>query len=326
MTNPSALAVRPLPSDFIDLKYDLGFFVVGTETRSRYIAERISGRTEALIALRYPLRQVGSYVDNHRWARAVGCEVFPLGNYVTDEGRDVFSMIKAKIQALLPCDGTIRVWIDLSSMDKALLARVLLAVHDICISSAANISVNILYCPALFEEPSFAFQPVRMITPAIPELAGSISLRSENARLIIGLGYEYGVALGIMQQAEPDSAYVFVPASTDQRYDGALRKANMNFDFGAEQVTLAKYLVDNPATLFGQLLALTSDASRHQRYLIVPGGPKIFAACAALVAIRRRPWIPLLRVSLVPFSGYAKADPSDRVVGMELMFTAPIET
>jgi hypothetical protein len=326
MTDSSDFVVRPLPSEFADVAYDLGFFVVGTEARSRHIAEKFAERTKSLVALRYPLRQVGSYVRNHRWAKANSCEIFDLGNYVIDEGRELFNIIQAKIRAIVPGEGLARVWIDVSSMDKALLARVLLCVYEICIAAQNKISISILYCPAFFVEPLYAFQPVRLITPAIPELSGSISLRSENASLIIGLGYEYGVALGIMQQAEPDGAYVFVPASPDKRYDDALQKANMGFDFGSEQVTLAKYLVENPATLFEQLFALTSDASRHQRYIIVPGGPKIFAACATLVAVKRRPWIPLLRVSLVPISGYAIADPSDRMVGMELMFTAPAVT
>ena len=97
---------------------------------------------------------------------------------------------------------------------------------------------------------------------------------------------------------QPDRAFAFIPSGSDSRFEAAVKKANFDFDFGYENIRLAPYEIHHPLALLDRLLTLTSDASLTERVVIVPHGPKIFAALATMVGLIRAPLITVMRVSI----------------------------
>jgi hypothetical protein len=147
-------------------------------------------------------------------------------------------------------------------------------------------------------EPLYALVPVRECAPAIPELSGELGIHQSSLTLLLGLGFEFGVSLGLLQQLEPDNAVIFVPEGVDHRYDRAVRTANFELDFGLGNARVFPYQVSQPLSTFESLFSLSAVASMTHRVVIAPNGPKIFAALATVIALYRAPLVAVLRASL----------------------------
>lgn len=235
--------------------------------------------------------------------------VHKLDSYRVDRGGKFRSFVSHFIERKPTEQPERRFFIDVSSMDRSLIGRLL---NSILAVVEPPFNLRICYAPATFIEPSYAFIPARECTASIPELSGSLGIHQSSLSLLLGLGYEYGVSLGLLEQFEPDNAIVFMPTGTDDRYDRAVRKANFDFDFGLENIGLFEYRVNQPVALFDSLFSITSDVSIMHRVVIAPNGPKIFAAVATVVGLFRAPQVAVLRASLAatPPPHHVEADGS----------------
>jgi hypothetical protein len=137
-----------------------------------------------------------------------------------------------------------------------------------------------------------------------------LGVHQSSVSLLLGLGFEYGVSLGLLEQLEPDNAIILVPKGTDIRYDLAVKKANFEFDFGLENVRLVPFQVNQPLALFESLFSICAEASIAHRVIVAPNGPKILAALAVVVGLFRAPNVTVLRASLAsqPPTHHVEAD------------------
>jgi len=202
-----------------------------------------------------------------------------------------------------------RLFVDVSSMNRSLIARLLASIFMVV---EPPFSLRIYYAPAAYVEPQYLFMPARQSAPAIPELSGKLGTHQSGLALLLGLGFEYGVSLGLLEQFEPDRAIVFMPRGSDERYDRAVRKANFDFDFGHENLELFQYQVNQPLALFESLFSITAGVTAGQRLVIARNGPKILAALATIVGLFRAPQVTVLRASLAtgPPDHHVEADGS----------------
>lgn len=288
-----ALSVRGAPKRLHLDEYDFGFFAIGYERRSRFIASALAPNTGELCGFEYDTNAL-AFSENRNWASEHEAHIQALYDYRVDrEGR--FRDFVAKYLRRKPAGQMKRIFIDVSSMDRSLIARLL---NSIFTSIDPPFNLRVCYAPAAFVEPNFHFIPARECAAAIPELSGNLGLHQSSLTLVLGLGFEYGVSLGLLEQFEPDNAVIFMPTGTDDRYDDAVKKANFNFDFGIENAELSRYRVDQPLSVFDSLYSITSNASSLHRVVIAPNGPKIFAAIATVVGLFRAPQVSVLRASL----------------------------
>jgi hypothetical protein len=280
----------------IDVKqdYDLGFYAIGYERRSSFVASQLAARTKKLYGLEYDTAAL-AIQENRKWAEENGVIRHQPINYRTDEEGHLWSFVDKAIGEIDEGDNEKVIFIDVSSMDRSLLARLLAAVFNIL---KPPLRLRLCYAPAAYVAPKYVFVPTRECAPAIPELSGTLGIHQSSVSLLLGLGFEYGVSLGLLEQLEPDHAIVFIPRGTDARYDSAVRKANFEFDFGLENVRLIPFQVNQPLAVFESLFSISAEASIAHRVIIAPNGPKILAALAIIVGLFRAPHVTVLRASL----------------------------
>jgi hypothetical protein len=286
-------AVRA-PVDLCVKRYDLGFFAIGYERRSRFVASCLCEATNRLCGFEYQTEEL-AIEENKSWARDSGALVESLGNFRTDRDGSFCLQIQNLVEENTTATAHKLIFVDVSSMDRSLIARLLASLFSVV---KPPFMLRICYAPAKFLEPEYVFVPVRECAPAIPELAGELGAHQSSVSLLLGLGFEFGVSLGLLQQLEPDQAVIFVPEGVDPRYDRAVRKANFDLDFGLDNARVFPYLVDQPLSTFESLFTLTSNASITHRVVLAPNGPKMFAALATVIGLYRMPNVTVLRASL----------------------------
>jgi hypothetical protein len=286
-------ASRP-PEDLRDTSYDVGFYAIGYERRSRYIASYLSKQTKSLIGFEYRATEL-AFNENKAWAHENEVKELKLGDYRVDRENQFAAAVGDSIATSSSGTTQKQIFVDVSSMDRSLIARLL---NSIFTKVSPPFTLRILYAPASFHEPTYAFTPVRECAPSIPELSGELGVHQSSLTLLLGLGFEFGVSLGLLQQLEADYAIIFVPEGADPRYDKAVKKANFELDFGLQSARVFPYHVKQPIATFDSLFSLSASASVKHRVVVAPNGPKIFAALATVVGLFRAPHVTVLRASL----------------------------
>lgn len=184
--------------------------------------------------------------------------------------------------------------IDCSSMDRSSLAKILAHVKT---SSVDFDRLNVIYFPQTFSPPALSLETVSRFGPIARQFSGSSRSSSEKMCLVMGVGYEFGKAIGAQDYLEPDELYAFHPIGTDVDFEKAVLKANSNFDFVGDPDKVIAYPLLDPAALLDNLLTLIDFKRQSHRVMLLPMGPKIFAALCLVVALRFHPDVRVWRYS-----------------------------
>lgn len=203
--------------------------------------------------------------------------------------------LKKLLSALTPSVGSrVSLDIDCSSMDRSALAEILAHVK----ASSDNFeSLNVIYFPQTFSTPALSLETVSRFGPIARQFSGSSRSSSEKMCLVMGVGYEFGKAIGAQDYLEPDELYAFQPIGTDVEFEKAILKANSNFDFVGDPEKVITYPLHDPAALLDNLLTLIDFKRQSHRVMLLPMGPKIFAALCLVVALRFHPDVRVWRFS-----------------------------
>jgi hypothetical protein len=145
--------------------------------------------------------------------------------------------------------------------------------------------LKIYYCPAVYSEPTRRFPQIKMIGPVSDIFSGFNSDPSKPTGLILGMGFEPGVSMGILSQLEPKIALCFWGSGIDSRFDNAVSRANLNFDFADYKTKLVDYIVEDPIGTAFYLESLIYGLVSTYNVILIPMGPKIFAFLSALVSM-----------------------------------------
>ncbi|TPN47746.1 MULTISPECIES: hypothetical protein [unclassified Mesorhizobium] len=262
----------------------------GYESRSTEFLHKLdTGIYSSIIIADYGSYGVFSYDDNNRKIRR---EIDDSILAFHDSAH-----VAAALSTLIRSNDGASIEIDISSFDRATLAQIFIGIF----SNASSVtSVKLHYFAQRFLEPDLRkLETVRAFGPVSPFLAGQPSSGSRSLCLIFGAGHELGKAIGAIDTLEPDEIYCFKPYGIDQRYDSTILRANMDFEFIENKDNIISYDLEDPFGTYMQLRSLVEVKARNSSVVILPLGPKLYAAISIIVALIYHPSVKVWRHSTV---------------------------
>lgn len=302
------LRVIPLPAS--SEHYDLSLAALGYESRSVHAATQHSARTRHFLV--YDGQASKIFKKNVEAARALD------GSRLA--ASEPLHLFNGQISQVLGQVSTgQRIAIDISSFDRRRLAIVL----DQVLQTSRDfdeMTVDILYSPADYSPPPahLSSSPLEA-APIGDSFRGHLRKTSLPLTAVFGLGYEPQRAIGAFELLEPSRAWAFWPNSDDERYEKSLRHANrLLLDVFSPQDVLT-YPVLSPTETYYRLESLVSGLTPTSRVVLVPMGPKIFAACCILLGLDQSPERPAVwRIGTSGMSEPFDSRPRGEIVGIRL--------
>ncbi|MDR6632585.1 hypothetical protein J2X72_001369 [Phyllobacterium sp. 1468] len=224
--------------------------------------------------MKMPEYRIHKYIENVSEAEF-------LGHHIVHDF-DRFLRIELNEILLEHQTNDLKIYFDISSINRVMMFRVLAELSRLCRS---NYKLKILYCPAAFSEPDWRFPQIESLGPIGPEFSGYNADPSKPLCLILGLGFEPGVSMGIISQLEPSASFCFWGTGSDSRFDQAVRRANFDFEFTGFNTRTISYIVSDPQGSFQMIESLIYGLARNFNVILVPMGPKIFSFLAYLLAL-----------------------------------------
>lgn len=297
--------------DFDDVESWSGvLYAVGYEARSAHAAELIGARCTDYLGVGFESNQVLAFDESLRAAQergqakvcattAVGDEIREfVGRHVGEQGR--------------------RLAIDVSSFSRDRLAAVLWTVLESVAQSGYG-DVDLLYSPAKFRQADRKREQPPVRASLIEKFEGWITDPSLPTRAIVGLGYEPGRAVGAIEFLEPSLIDFFIPVGFDERYESEVRAANDGLLSSSDAVTTVAYPLSQPYKLVARLMSTIDDRASH-RPVLLPLGPKIFAAAAIVASALSEHRVPIWRISDGGASPSAPVAAEGPVVTLRMQF------
>jgi len=259
------------------VELDLLINAVGFETRALFAYRSGLVVAEKILSFAFPVCERFAYRDNLNEMKGSGAKILfdPLPDLAAD---DFFEWFTNSFEGK-----KIRVGVDVSSMNRAMIAAALVFLASIREQIAACL---IFYSPQVFVEPPKDFPRLERVGPGLPELGGHDGDPGLPVGMIISVGYEYGVAVGLINKVEPQITVCLHGVGTDPRFETAVKGANLDFDFGIGNVQLAKYMLYDPVGAFRYIDELIYGMVDRYRVLVIPLGPKLVSALMALLSIK----------------------------------------
>jgi hypothetical protein len=263
----------PLSFDaFGEQKFDLFIYALGFETRATKLASHCVA--QKIIALKMPDLGIHSYRKNCEFASTRKHRVVDnIDNFLESELPSYFR--KAGDRSLV-------VGFDISSVNRIILFDVLIKLATVVRSGD---QIGVYYCPAAFTEPDWQFPCIEKLGPITPGFSSFNADPSKPLCLMLGMGFEAGVSMGIISQLEPRLSYCFWGTGVSNDFDRAVRRANFDFDFTGFNTKVLSYDIKDPKGAFNMLDAVIYGLMKDYRIVVVPMGPKIFALLTALVGM-----------------------------------------
>jgi len=288
----------------------MGYYAIGYEARSRFIAQKFEKQSSALCAIDLENPAILSYSENLAHAAR---------NKHYHVRRSELSL-KEQILPFPNRESELRLFIDVSSMDRRTLAMVLY--HFVTISYGVKVQLYVLYAPATFNLPPKDMAPVQFSGPVNDLLGGVPKDPKLPTFMFIGLGYELGFALSMVETFEPATVFAYVPRGTNKNFDRWVDRVNLPLFSDGGYVTRILYSVFAPANALIDLKERLLAVKDQSRIVLVPAGPKLFSAMGILCGYIYSPDICVWRVSsqLDPSNAQRIADGS--ITGFRLQIDA----
>lgn len=275
------ITMQQLRADPVDVFiYGLGF-----ETRSIAAAKRQPVATK-ICAIQMPEVRVHSYSRNVAFARANNHAIF-------DKVGEMFSSAICPIIGEYD-DRPLSIRFDVSSVNRIVMYQILIGLS---VNLREFDTVEIIYCPAAFSEPDWQFPQIESIGPAVGEMTAFNSDPRKPLCLLLGLGFDPGISMGIISQLEPRLSFCLWGSGVDARFDAAVRRANFDFDYPGFTVKTIPYLIKDPLSTYSYVENIVFGLKTDFNIVMVPMGPKIFALLSGLVALAHCGEMAIWRVS-----------------------------
>jgi hypothetical protein len=307
------IAIRPWEArtlaDLADQRYDAVLSSLGYEARSTAIPRALAAPGRG-VAVGFPSQQELAYPTNERWYRA-------HGYHVSDRWENRFLGLVRELFADVATKPGRRIAVDVSSMERPRVAAVVETIASL--PDHVTLDIDLLYAPARYQRPSDLPSGALSLTCVSPYFSGVIGTQAENPVALIGLGYEPWKAAGALLSLEVDEAIAFAPSGFDRRFYGAMKRANRGLLSGPHAPHVTDYDIADPAGCFAMLDG-TINAARAQGStpLLVPLGPKVFAACACLAAAVHHPHVTVWRASFLERERASRRSADGNVCGITI--------
>lgn len=295
--------------------FDLLINCVGYEERARYPVA--SGIVSADNYISFVFEESGlfGYDQNLRMAGELGSKLIKREELVADR-----AVIDHVLHSIFD-NKRLRVGIDISCMNRSMIAAAFRAVllNPECVEAA-----TIIYTPAKYRAPDDRYPQIDQIGPVIPELSGYQSDPSLPIGLLIGLGYEFGIASGIMNRLEPKLTIAFRAVGNGQPYEEAVRKANFDFAFGMSRCEVTNYSLLQPHLASAYIENILFSMARQYRCILVPMGPKLLSAIFILAGFHFFGRIAVWRISEIGKEAH-NATPDGKLVMSDIDLARTLE-
>jgi len=274
-------------------RYDRLVAVIGYEERSTRVLESFGGTARQITAFDYENQDVLSY-NRNKQLFASAHSVASLPGLVEQLRADYDAdRVRATSAPRSVMAGGVRWLVDISSMDRDLLATIIRFASDTLKDTDL---LRFVYSPAAFSpELQRDFGTIRINRPVLG-LEGWPADPSQELHAVVGLGFERTLALAAVETLEPGKALYFHPRGFDLRYDTAFDMINRSL-FISEFDSMRSYQLAEPLSLYSMLENYASAMANRARIVFVPLGPKLFALASMLVAVQYPRMCSVWRVS-----------------------------
>jgi hypothetical protein len=200
----------------------------------------------------------------------------------------------------------IRIAFDVSSVNRLVLFEVLLAVARF---AQPGDDFQVFYCPAAFAEPVPQFPCIEKLGPVSGAFSGFDADPAKPLCLIMGVGFDAGVSMGIISHLEPRLTYCLWGTGVSNEFDTAVKKANFDFEFAGFNTKVLSYDLKDPVGAFQMLDGIAYGLRSEFRVVTLPMGPKLFTVHTALLGIAYFGEIAIWRVQ------HSRSDAPDSLPG-----------
>lgn len=286
------IAVYPINAgELAEQEFDFGVYSIGYEDGSAFVGKLLAPRCRKLISLDLGGPAIHSYADNRVLAEKLKTSKVEA------------SRLSLREPSVIPPHKSVgdeRIFLDVSSMDRRSLGIVLY--HLLTTPPAGRIQLYILYAPAVFTAPTRHIRPVKFSGPVNDLLGGGPKDPRMPTVMFLGLGYEVGLALSMVETFEPASVFAYVPRGTDKRFDRHVDRINLPLFADGRYVSRVEYPITAPTNALIDLKERLLAVKDQARVIMVPSGPKMFSAMGILFGYVYSPEVCVWRVSseLVP--------------------------
>ena len=175
--------------------------------------------------------------------------------------------------------------------------------------ASAQDDIEILYCPAAFDEPAPQFPCIEKLGPISGAFSAFDADPAKPLCLIMGVGFDAGVSMGIISHLEPRLTYCLWGTGVSKEFDVSVKRANFDFEFAGFDTKVLSYDLRDPVGAFQMLESVTYGLRRDYRIVVIPMGPKLFTLHAALIGIAYFGEVAIWRVQ------HTRLDPPDSLPG-----------
>jgi hypothetical protein len=298
--------------------FDVRIFVCGYESRSRFVFEKLDGVSQGNLILDYQCSGTLNYDENMRRFQEFGnCKFVPvdgkldaaiqtyIGDYIRNADRY----------------DDLNILFDISSCSRSVMATVFLAISSI---SGVKFNVSCTYALSTFGSPPTSELPSHISQPVIGDLSGWSDDLTNPPCAVIGLGFEPGRALGCIDYLEIPEVRLFMPIGPDARFREAVSQANAALVSEADGTALLYYDVLDANGSYEKLESLVFGLMSDHRPVLIPLGPKIFAALCIVLAIKMLPAVCVWRTSSGSIGGIRDQKASGEISVFNTVFKNPL--
>jgi hypothetical protein len=271
--------------------YDLMFVTCGYEARSTFLYTEFQGDIKHLVVLDYGSAGIHSY-DRNRELFEQASPVGWIDLKQSTQQSEIAGWIDVATSSIDQGAG-LRVLFDISSCSRSTMAKVLTV---LALKLKCDVQLTCAYAVSAYFAPPEGELPSSVSEPVIGDLSGWSSDLSKPPCAIIGLGFEPGRALGSIDYLEVPEVRLFLPDGPDGRFADAVIEANRHL-INEPGVTVSSYHVLDPVDAYQKLESMVLGLLPRFRPIIIPLGPKIFAALSMLLALRLLPQVCIWRTS-----------------------------
>lgn len=272
--------------------FDIAIAICGYETRSSHLFKTAEFQATRTVVLDYHSDGMLSYDANKAFYEALDDRDFiDIDDQLAARLRETLTHIGTQME---PEDALPRILIDISSCSRSVMAKLLLSIAE---TLPARAEVTCAYALSAFDTPPDGELPSHISEPVVGDLSGWSDDLSKPPCAVIGLGFEPGRALGCMDYLEIPEVRLFMPFGVDPRFEQAVHNANAVLITEAGGQSVLPYEVLDPAATYEKMESLVYGLMPRFRPVIIPLGPKIFAALAMVLAVRMLPQICVWRTS-----------------------------
>lgn len=302
---------QPEFHSIINEDIDLVICASGYETRSGHLARRLKGCNKAqLLCFAFDEnRDNCARENNDKKYKSLGYEEKIILGHSSKVVEDIFESFLNSYESK-----RCKIIVDVSSMTRAWYGAIVRVLKNNM--TMDNVTVYFTYVPAAYYRPTPPYPPNEIVSP-VRGFSG-LCLPDKPVALIIGLGRDYGRAVGIKEELDPDLVLTFSDKpSTNMQFVKDVYTANFDLLDKTPSENQFYYPLTDSTLLYQLLDSVCVGIQRNYRVVLVSIGPKLFGLCCFLIATKY-PQVSVWRISAGTKGEIIDVKPSKSVVTMEV--------